>query len=681
MRKSAASSLLAIVALALVLRLSPLTRFVYFGSDVGEYFRISHGLATTGHVALPYPGWGVTYPYFPGMFFLVAGTSFGGLEIGGSLSIVVPALAALIPAIVFLVAVRVLHEPSVGLLAAAFVAVAMPHAFQTAHPIPATVGELLAVSILLLWLRLPKDHRTWALLVPATLALVVTHHLSAYFLIVMLLIGLVVVGVVRASPLEGNRARALYVAFLAGAALAFWLGYATTFRTSILTDVDIRPWWLPLAGFPVLVGILVGAVILRRRFSWRYRPRYPSLRHVVAGYGVALGFIYALMSSAVFVGIIGTRIRLSPEVLWYFLPFFSLLAMAGAGRKHMDFTRRGLESGGWFLALALSAAFGAAAAARVIIPYRHVEYMVVVLAIPVGAGFLRLVELGGLSHRVARGGRGNPLKCDRRGIRIYCDSVSGRTHGDDGEAASLSSPARGPRRRVLGGTQRGRPPRDGPPRLDDRVRVRGRERYVGHRGGRDHGAGLRERACGDVQGRCAERGRPGRLRRDRRGPRPGRAALARDPRAPALPGGPGEVPGGPVHEGVRQRVRPGVLRELGSRRGPVPMKVAIVHDWMTTLGGGEKVVLTLAQALGAEIVTSELDPDVPRKAGFEGVRVRPIAALPRNQPWRTIAATRAFSRLELHGVDIVVLSGNWVVHAAPRNRPNLYYCHTPTRVL
>ena len=35
------------------------------------------------------------------------------------------------------------------------------------------------------------------------------------------------------------------------------------------------------------------------------------------------------------------------------------------------------------------------------------------------------------------------------------------------------------------------------------------------------------------------------------------------------------------------------------------MTVAIVHDWMTTLGGGEKVVLTLAQAIGAEIVTTE----------------------------------------------------------------------------
>jgi len=110
------------------------------------------------------------------------------------------------------------------------------------------------------------------------------------------------------------------------------------------------------------------------------------------------------------------------------------------------------------------------------------------------------------------------------------------------------------------------------------------------------------------------------------------------------------------------------------------MRVAIVHDWMTTLGGGEKVVLTLARALGAEIVTTEVDPAVPRNAGFEGVRIRAIARLPRSNPWRTIAASRAFSRLALEGVDLAVLSGNWAVHAARRNRPNLFYCHTPTRV-
>jgi len=110
------------------------------------------------------------------------------------------------------------------------------------------------------------------------------------------------------------------------------------------------------------------------------------------------------------------------------------------------------------------------------------------------------------------------------------------------------------------------------------------------------------------------------------------------------------------------------------------MRVAIVHDWMTTLGGGEKVVLTLARALGAEIVTTEVDPGVLRNAGFEGARVRAIARLPRSNPWRIIAATRAFSRLALEDVDVTVLSGNWVMHAARGNRPNLFYCHTPTRV-
>ena len=110
------------------------------------------------------------------------------------------------------------------------------------------------------------------------------------------------------------------------------------------------------------------------------------------------------------------------------------------------------------------------------------------------------------------------------------------------------------------------------------------------------------------------------------------------------------------------------------------MKVGIVHDWMTTLGGGEKVVLTLARAFGAEIVTTEVDPKVLRDAGFEGVRVRPIADLPRTQPWRILAATRAFSRLRLEGFDVFVLSGNWAVHAAGHHHPNVYYCHTPARV-
>ena len=400
MRKSTASSLLAVLSLALALRLSPLTRFVYFGSDVGEYFRIAHDLAATGHVSLAYLGWGVTYPYFPGMFFVVAGPAFAGLGLSGSLNLVVPALGALIPALVFLIAGRVLHEDKAALVAAAFVGVAMPTVFQTAHPLPATVGELLAVAALLLLLRLPRDPRTWALLAPLTGALVATHHLSAYFLIVMILIGLVVRALVRPlADLREIRPQALYVAFLTVLTLAYWFGYATTLGPAILPDVGVQSSWLPLGAILVLVAALAAAILLRRRSPWRYRPRYPSFRHVSAAYAIALVSTLAIMAWAVAFGVPGTGIRLPPAVLTYFLPFFAFLAFSGAGRKHGDFGRHGLEVSGWFLALVLSAAFGAIVAPQVIVPYRHVEYVLIVLAIFIGAGFARVVELGGIERR------------------------------------------------------------------------------------------------------------------------------------------------------------------------------------------------------------------------------------------------------------------------------------------
>src|SRR2546427_7931088 len=94
-----------------------------------------------------------------------------------------------------------------------------------------------------------------------------------------------------------------------------------------------------------------------------------------------------------------TAARLPPDTLCSSLLFFAFLPLWGGGGKHMDFARHGLESGAWFVGLVLSAAFGALAAARVIIPYRHVEFMIVTLALPVGSGFVHLVELGGLSRR------------------------------------------------------------------------------------------------------------------------------------------------------------------------------------------------------------------------------------------------------------------------------------------
>ncbi len=110
------------------------------------------------------------------------------------------------------------------------------------------------------------------------------------------------------------------------------------------------------------------------------------------------------------------------------------------------------------------------------------------------------------------------------------------------------------------------------------------------------------------------------------------------------------------------------------------MKVAVFYDYMQTVGGGERVALTLGKRLGADIVTTEFDPELPARAGFEGVHVIPLGPLRYGPPKKQIHATWRFLRARFPGYDRYVFTGNWAHYAAKRHHPNLYYCLTPTRM-
>lgn len=395
-RKSSASALFAIFLFAFAVRFQPLLSFLHFGPDVGEYFAITRGLVTSGHISLPYAGWGVTYAYFPGFFFVLGAASVNGLEVGGSLNLFGPLFGALAVVPAYLIAVRIARRSRVGLFAAAFLAGAMPLAFATAHPVPAGLGELFAFTGLLLLLKASDDPRflgVFALLAPA---LVATHHLSTYF---VLIAGIAAVFLrLVANPdlrLRDLRAEVAGLAWLGGLSLAFWLGYATTFRESILRDVRISPWWLLVLTLPALLLLLGALVLARRRSSRRYRPRYPGIEHAAVAYAVAATFIFALMTWVIVFGTPGTTIRAPPESLYYFLPLFLLLALSAAGRKPLDFADRGLYPNAWLLAFVLSAAVGIAIAPTVLVPYRHMEYLLLPLAIFAGMGFFVLLDHAG----------------------------------------------------------------------------------------------------------------------------------------------------------------------------------------------------------------------------------------------------------------------------------------------
>src|SRR5256885_8379884 len=110
------------------------------------------------------------------------------------------------------------------------------------------------------------------------------------------------------------------------------------------------------------------------------------------------------------------------------------------------------------------------------------------------------------------------------------------------------------------------------------------------------------------------------------------------------------------------------------------MRIAVLHDHLSFIGGGERVALALAAAFDADLFVTDLDPDLPTRAGLQGVRATELRRVPRTPILRQERQAAAFRRADLPGYDLYLFSGNWAIEAAARHRPGLWYCHTPVRV-
>src|SRR2546425_7282005 len=59
-----------------------------------------------------------------------------------------------------------------------------------------------------------------------------------------------------------------------------------------------------------------------------------------------------------------------------------------------------------------------------------------------------------------------------------------------------------------------------------------------------------------------------------------------------------------------------------------PMRVAVLHDHLSFIGGGERVALALAAGVDADLFVTELDPRLPTRAGLESVLATELRKAP-----------------------------------------------------
>jgi glycosyltransferase involved in cell wall biosynthesis len=118
----------------------------------------------------------------------------------------------------------------------------------------------------------------------------------------------------------------------------------------------------------------------------------------------------------------------------------------------------------------------------------------------------------------------------------------------------------------------------------------------------------------------------------------------------------------------------------------LPMRVALVHDWLTGMRGGERVLEALLDLFpGAEIFTLlHLPGSVSRRIESRPIHTSFVQRLPgistRYRHYLPLFPT-AVERFDLSGFDLVLSSSHCVAKGVPPppGVPHLCYCHTPMR--
>lgn len=109
-------------------------------------------------------------------------------------------------------------------------------------------------------------------------------------------------------------------------------------------------------------------------------------------------------------------------------------------------------------------------------------------------------------------------------------------------------------------------------------------------------------------------------------------------------------------------------------------RIAIFHDYINAIGGAEKLVLTLARGIGADVITTDANRKSIREMGFEDVKIISIGRTIKFPILKHMSASMLFTLCDFSKeYDVFIMSGNWSIYAARKHKPNLWYCHSPTR--
>jgi hypothetical protein len=372
-------------ALAIAIRSVPAWIYAGWGSDMGIYYGLTTSVINNGALFPAYTGWGQSYEHFPVLYIVTAAPHLlTGSDQFWLMTKVAPVFGGLSAAFVYFIARNTGIGRRTALLAMALLAVNSIHVYQTSHAAPLTMGHFFLLACIYLLTKPSMDRADWALLLVSTFLLVGSHHFTTYLYLASLPAMIVLQ---RRAP---SNAQIAYVAFAAGLAFAYWGLVATEVLAFVKTGTGM-PW---LAIIPAYAAVVAMAVLLRGRFKravdWLAEPI--SRRHEKMKFWLAFSTLAGTIAILAFVDNPAIALRVTPMLAVYSIPIFAILAFGAVGIGGAASLDRGPEIVGWFLAIALSLSFAVAVGSDILLPERHLEYLMEPMSIFAAVGVAHLVS-------------------------------------------------------------------------------------------------------------------------------------------------------------------------------------------------------------------------------------------------------------------------------------------------
>lgn len=391
-KKAIYLALTSILLFTIALRIYPLSQFAVWGSDSGEYYFLTERLITQQRINYDYNGWGIVYPYFFGLYIFSANiVLLLNAETLYTFLIATPVISALSSILIFLITVKIFRDVRAGLLSALFLATAFPHAFEESRPMLGSLGGVLTLMCILLFLKSREDKKFYILLFLTTVGLIFTHHLSTYFLFVSVL-GVVSLRefISKKSNWKTLKFEIIYIGFLFVSMLSYWVSIPP-FRENIMAKEFPNP-FIPIIFAIIGLFSLLLIVFLRRKFSWTYKIGFPSLRRMKITFSLLLIIIISIVFIALFIKIPGTEISLTKNSILLFTPFIILFSFTAIGSGFIEYNKNGLFIYGWVVGILASVVFSAMMNSHVLLSVRHFQYLTEPASILIGVGIVKFLD-------------------------------------------------------------------------------------------------------------------------------------------------------------------------------------------------------------------------------------------------------------------------------------------------